>query len=73
MSGMFIPFMYKPTVMNLKFEYYLFQWKKLEWAKTLISYNTDKAARLPIVDVSVKDMGEKNQQFWVEIGRVCFI
>jgi len=48
------------------------QWKKSEWAKTVINYKTDKAARLPIVDISVRDIGDKDQSFWVELGRVCF-
>jgi hypothetical protein len=64
------------TIAQLQYEYlyflFCFQWKKSEWAKTSIQYNTDKAARLPVVDVSIKDIGESNQQFWIEIGHVCF-
>lgn len=43
-----------------------------EWSQTTISYTTDKAARLPIVDIAVRDVGEANQQFWVELGPVCY-
>jgi len=48
------------------------RFKKSEWAKTVITYSTDRAARLPIVDVAVKDIGEKDQKFRIEIGQVCF-
>lgn len=47
--------------------------RRPEWAKTTISYQTDKSLRLPIVDVAVRDLGEKNQLFWVEIGPACFV
>lgn len=50
----------------------MLQFKKPEWAKTVISYSTDKAMRLPVVDVAVRDVGAENQSFWLEIGPVCY-
>jgi collagen type II alpha len=48
------------------------RWKKPEWAKTLIQYTTDKPQRLPIEDISVRDVGEQGQTIWIEVGAVCF-
>jgi len=42
------------------------------WAKTVIGFETDKPNRLPFVDVGVFDIGEPNQQFYIEIGMACF-
>jgi len=42
------------------------------WAKTVITFETDKPGRLPFVDVGVFDIGEPNQQFSLEIGMACF-
>jgi hypothetical protein len=42
------------------------------WAKTVLNYKTDKTARLPIVDIGIRDIGDRNQAFWVEIGPACF-
>jgi hypothetical protein len=50
----------------------MLQFKKAEWAKTVISYTTDKAMRLPILDVAVRDVGTEAQSFWLEIGFVCY-
>jgi hypothetical protein len=50
----------------------MLQFKKDEWAKTVINYTTDKAMRLPIVDVAVRDVGTEAQSFWLEIGPVCY-
>jgi Fibrillar collagen C-terminal domain. len=50
----------------------MLQFKKAEWAKTVISYSTDKAMRLPVVDVAVRDVGAEDQSFWLEIGLVCY-
>ena len=50
----------------------LFQSKHLGWGKTTITYQTDKAIRLPFIDVAVRDVGAPEQAFWVEIGPVCF-
>lgn len=49
-----------------------FQFKRSDWAKTVITYQTDKPQRLPILDVAVRDIGEEDQSFWLEIGPVCF-
>lgn len=53
------------------------QWKKRDWAKTIISYGTNIASRLPFVDVAINDFNQKEetkhpQKFRVEIGSVCF-
>lgn len=42
------------------------------YAQTILTYKTDKPTRLPIIDIAVRDVGELNQQFWIEIGAVCF-
>nr|CAD7260945.1 unnamed protein product [Timema shepardi] len=48
------------------------RFKRNEWAKTVITYSTDKPVRLPILDVAVRDIGEESQSFWIEISPVCF-
>ncbi|KAG5898590.1 hypothetical protein JTB14_016601 [Gonioctena quinquepunctata] len=48
------------------------RYRKNSWAQTVISYSTDKPSRLPITDVGVRDIGEPDQAFWIEIGAVCF-
>jgi len=50
----------------------MLQFKKAEWAKTVVSYSTDKPMRLPVVDVAVRDVGTEDQSFWLEIGPVCY-
>lgn len=61
---------------NQRFRYEMVEdecrFRKAEWAKTVLTYTTDKANRLPITDVAVRDFGEADQAFWVEIGPVCF-
>ncbi|CAG2174253.1 unnamed protein product [Oppiella nova] len=39
---------------------------------TVIEYNTDKPQRLPILDIAVRDIGGKDQEFGLELGPVCF-
>lgn len=46
--------------------------RKNEWSKTVMTYRTDKAIRLPVLDMAVKDVGKEGQSFWLEIGMVCF-
>ena len=48
------------------------QHRKNEWSKTVMSYRTDKAIRLPVLDMAVKDVGKEGQSFWLEVGPVCF-
>ena len=43
-----------------------------EWGKTVISYDTDKPVRLPIIDVALRDIGKSEQSFYVEIGAACY-
>jgi len=46
--------------------------KSNSWSKTVITYDTDKVVRLPIVDIAPYDIGSHNQAFGVDIGPVCF-
>lgn len=48
------------------------QFRADTWAKTVITFETDKPNRLPFVDVGVFDIGAPNQQFYLEIGNACF-
>lgn len=34
--------------------------------------HSDKPQRLPILDVAIRDIGGKGQQFGIELGPVCF-
>jgi len=43
-----------------------------QWDKTIIEYTTELTARLPIMDVAAIDIGEKNKEFGIEVGPVCF-
>lgn len=54
------------------FAFHYFQTRSNSWAKTVIIYNTDKASRLPIIDVAIRDVGQTEQEFWIEIGSVCY-
>ena len=51
---------------------FLLQFEKREWAKTLIHVKDTKPARLPIVDVGMKDIGTLRHKFKLEIGPVCY-
>lgn len=42
------------------------------WASTKIEYRTEKPQRLPFVDIGVRDVGEPNQSFKIELGPVCY-
>lgn len=53
-------------------KHFLFQYRKDAWAMSILEYSTDKPQRLPIIDIGVRDVGEPNQAFWIEIGAVCF-
>ena len=48
------------------------QFRAPSYAKSVLSYTTDKTTRLPIIDIAIKDVGDLNQQFWIEIGSVCY-
>lgn len=50
----------------------LFQTKKSEWGRTTLSYTSEKSLRLPITDVALRDIGRADQEFWLEVGMVCF-
>ncbi|XP_046811584.1 collagen alpha-2(I) chain-like [Lucilia cuprina] len=42
------------------------------WDKSVLTYTTDKSQRLPIVDIAVRDIGNANQEFRIELGAACF-
>lgn len=42
------------------------------WGKTVFEIKTKKTNRLPIMDIGITDIGDDNQSFKVELGRVCF-
>ena len=46
--------------------------KTSSWSKTVISYETEKAERLPILDIAPYDLGRSNQAMGIDIGPVCF-
>jgi len=46
--------------------------KSNTWSSTKIRYATDKAQRLPFVDIGLRDVGDANQSFKIELGPVCF-
>lgn len=52
--------------------YFSLQTHEGEWGKTIISYDTDKPVRLPIIDVALRDIGKSDQSFYVEIGAACY-
>ncbi|KYM93308.1 Collagen alpha-2(I) chain [Atta colombica] len=43
-----------------------------KWGKTVVSYETDKPVRLPILDVALRDIGKPEQSFSIEIGPTCY-
>uniref|UniRef100_A0A0A9WMQ7 Collagen alpha-1(II) chain n=2 Tax=Lygus hesperus TaxID=30085 RepID=A0A0A9WMQ7_LYGHE len=46
--------------------------KNGKWKKTALTYSTDNPSRLPIIDIAMRDVGDKNQRFRIEIGPACF-
>lgn len=42
------------------------------WSKTLFRYTTERSTRLPLIDVAIRDIGNSDQEFSIEIGPVCF-
>ncbi len=38
----------------------------------MINWIPDKPQRLPIMDIAVRDIGGKEQEFGLELGPVCF-
>lgn len=51
---------------------FFFKVKDGSWGKTVFEVKTKKTNRLPIVDVGIADIGQQDQAFRVEVGRVCF-
>jgi len=48
------------------------QFRTNAWAKTVLSYTTERAIRLPIIDIAIRDIGAADQEFSIEIGPVCY-
>jgi len=48
------------------------QHERRQWDKTVVEVAHRKPARLPVVDVELKDVGSNDQKFSLEIGEVCF-
>lgn len=61
---------------NVSFVFFFFIIKKKvkdgSWGKTVFEIKTKKTNRLPIVDIGIADIGQQDQAFKVEVGRVCF-
>lgn len=58
---------------NVVFLFFVFlKVKDGSWGKTVFEVKTKKTNRLPIVDVGIADIGQQDQAFRVEVGRVCF-
>ena len=43
-----------------------------EWRKSVFEVQTRDTDQLPIQDVAVMDIGEKNQKFKLQVGPICF-
>ncbi|EDO49401.1 predicted protein, partial [Nematostella vectensis] len=43
-----------------------------KWRKTVLEVNTESTHRLPIVDIAVFDIGDRDEEFGLQIGSVCF-
>lgn len=43
-----------------------------EWRKSVFEVQTRDTDQLPIQDVAVMDIGEKNQRFKLQVGPICF-
>lgn len=56
----------------LFFRLFFLKGKDGSWGKTVFEVKTKKTNRLPIVDVGIADIGQQDQAFRVEVGRVCF-
>lgn len=54
------------------FLFFFLKVKDGSWGKTVFEVKTKKTNRLPIVDVGIADIGQQDQAFRVEVGRVCF-
>lgn len=60
---------------NVSFVFFFIIKKKVKdgsWGKTVFEIKTKKTNRLPIVDIGIADIGQQDQAFKVEVGRVCF-
>jgi len=42
------------------------------WRKSVFEIETENLETLPIQDIATKDMGDKNEEFGLEIGPICF-
>lgn len=61
---------------NRKFRYRVLEdgckTKTATWSSTKIEYKTNKPQRLPFIDVGLRDVGESDQAFKIELSHVCF-
>lgn len=42
------------------------------WGRVVLDYETDITDNLPFEDFSVGDLGADNQEFGLDMGKVCF-
>lgn len=42
------------------------------WRKTVFEFSTRQTSKLPLIDVAVFDVADKDEEFGLEIGPVCF-
>lgn len=60
------------------YDWYLpiFFWQKLDnkWHQTVLEFNINRTEALPVIDIAPYDISksEMKQEFFVEIGPVCF-
>lgn len=61
---------------NRKFRYRVIEdgcrTKSSTWSSTKIEYRTNKPQRLPFLDVGLRDVGNADQAFKIELSHVCF-
>ena len=68
----FTPFVNSPFKSHISY-FFLYQIKDGTWRKTIVEVDTPKPYRLPVQDIAVYDIGDKGEEFGLEIGPVCFL
>ena len=46
--------------------------KDNDWRTAVFEFSTNIRNKLPIADVAVLDIADKNEEFGIELGPVCF-
>ena len=46
--------------------------KDNKWHKTVFEFTSKITERLPIADIAVFDVADKNEEFGIELGPICF-